>query len=173
MNWEAIGAVGEVLGAATVLITLGYLAVQIRHSNQALQNSALGTTLDFHGNFDRNERYIALLMKSQREEELTPEDRAHMVERFLTIMRELENMWYLRQQGTLSLKQFQQHLDLLRWSMSMPDARLMWVHLAPTFDPAFCSLVESEALAEGAPTSGMVNAFLSLGRRSVDQDPLP
>ena len=168
MNWEAIGAVGEVLGAGAVMITLGYLAVQIRQSTQAMQNSALGATLDFHGNFDRNERYIALLMKSQRKEELTPEDRAHMVERFLTIMRELESIWYQRQQGTLSPEQFQQHLDLLRWATSTPEARLMWVHLAPTFDPAFCSLVESEALAEGAPTSGMVKAFLALDHRSID-----
>ena len=30
MNWEAIGAVGEVLGAAGVIISLLYLAVQIR-----------------------------------------------------------------------------------------------------------------------------------------------
>jgi hypothetical protein len=32
MNWEAIGAIGEVLGALVVVITLGYLAVQIRQN---------------------------------------------------------------------------------------------------------------------------------------------
>jgi len=32
MNWEAIGAVGEILGAAAVVATLIYLAIQIRHS---------------------------------------------------------------------------------------------------------------------------------------------
>ena len=32
MNWEAIGATGEVLGALIVVITLGYLAVQIRQN---------------------------------------------------------------------------------------------------------------------------------------------
>jgi len=32
MNWEAIGAVGEILGAVAVLITLVYLAIQIRQS---------------------------------------------------------------------------------------------------------------------------------------------
>ena len=35
MNWEAIGAVGEVLGATAVVITLGYLAVQVRHAKAA------------------------------------------------------------------------------------------------------------------------------------------
>ena len=35
MNWEAIGAVGELLGAAAVVFTLGYLAVQVRHAKTA------------------------------------------------------------------------------------------------------------------------------------------
>jgi hypothetical protein len=33
MNWEAIGAVGETVGAVAVVVTLIYLAVQIRQSN--------------------------------------------------------------------------------------------------------------------------------------------
>ena len=37
MNWEAIGAVGETIGAIAVLFTVLYLAVQIGHSNKLLQ----------------------------------------------------------------------------------------------------------------------------------------
>ena len=36
MNWEAIAAVGEIVGAAAVLITLIYLAVQIRQNTSAV-----------------------------------------------------------------------------------------------------------------------------------------
>jgi len=32
MNWDAIGAVGELLGSFVVLVTLGYLAIQVRHA---------------------------------------------------------------------------------------------------------------------------------------------
>jgi hypothetical protein len=32
MNWDAIGAVGELLGALVVVVTLGYLAIQIRQN---------------------------------------------------------------------------------------------------------------------------------------------
>jgi hypothetical protein len=32
MNWDAIGAIGEVLGSIAVFITLGYLALQVRHA---------------------------------------------------------------------------------------------------------------------------------------------
>ena len=33
MNWDALGAIAELLGAAGVIITLTYLALQIRRSN--------------------------------------------------------------------------------------------------------------------------------------------
>ena len=45
MNWEAIGAIGEVLGAAAVVATLGYLAVQIRQNSRAVKNSAAQSML--------------------------------------------------------------------------------------------------------------------------------
>jgi hypothetical protein len=38
MNWEAIGAVAEILGAAGVILTLLYLATQIRESRRATQS---------------------------------------------------------------------------------------------------------------------------------------
>ena len=35
MNWDAIGAIGEIIGAIAVVATLGYLATQIRQSRKA------------------------------------------------------------------------------------------------------------------------------------------
>ncbi len=40
MNWEAIGAIGEVGGAIAVVVTLVYLARQIHHSTQATRIAA-------------------------------------------------------------------------------------------------------------------------------------
>ena len=39
MNWDAIGAVGQVLGSVAVFITLAYLAVQTTHGKRDLQRS--------------------------------------------------------------------------------------------------------------------------------------
>ena len=36
MNWEAIGALGEVVGAIAVVLTLAYLAIQVRQNSNAL-----------------------------------------------------------------------------------------------------------------------------------------
>lgn len=45
MNWEAIGAVGEVGGALVVVITLLYLAAQIGEARRQLDQQSLSTTL--------------------------------------------------------------------------------------------------------------------------------
>ena len=39
MNWDAVGAIAEVVGAIGVLITLVYLAVQIRHNSASVDAS--------------------------------------------------------------------------------------------------------------------------------------
>lgn len=40
MNWDAIGAIGEVLGAAAVVISVVYLAVQVRKQTEEAKLSA-------------------------------------------------------------------------------------------------------------------------------------
>jgi len=39
MNWEAIGAIGEGVGAIAVVLTLGYLALQIRQNTRNIQTN--------------------------------------------------------------------------------------------------------------------------------------
>ena len=41
MNWEAIGALGETVGAFAVLLTLVYLAMQIRQNTKSVQAAAV------------------------------------------------------------------------------------------------------------------------------------
>ena len=40
MNWEAIGAVGELVGALAVVLTLGYLAAQVRQNTMGARVAA-------------------------------------------------------------------------------------------------------------------------------------
>lgn len=41
MNWDALGSIGEITGAIGVIVTLIYLAKQIRESNLAARQSAM------------------------------------------------------------------------------------------------------------------------------------
>jgi len=39
MNWDAIGALAEAIGAIAVIVTLVYLAIQLRQNTRAIERS--------------------------------------------------------------------------------------------------------------------------------------
>jgi len=45
MNWDAIGAIGEVVGALAVVLTLAYLAVQIRQNTKSVRSAAIDNSI--------------------------------------------------------------------------------------------------------------------------------
>ena len=87
MEWDAVGAIAELMGAIAVLVTVGYLAVQIRQNTLSSESSGLNYLRDLHLLTEHNEQYNVLVLKSLRKEVLTPEERLLMVERFYTIMK--------------------------------------------------------------------------------------
>ena len=46
MNWEAIGAIGEIFGAAAVVVSLLYLALQMRQNTRQLRRAELNAAMD-------------------------------------------------------------------------------------------------------------------------------
>ena len=93
MNWEAIGAVGEVGGAIAVVATLVYLAAQIRHSSNSTRastqaslmsefNRALGTIL-------AHPHLAEMSAKSRRGEALNPIE----AQQFGAFTNQLVNIW--------------------------------------------------------------------------------
>jgi len=39
VNWDAVGAIGQMLGSVAVFITLAYLSIQVRHARDEVQRS--------------------------------------------------------------------------------------------------------------------------------------
>ncbi len=97
MEWDAVGAIAELMGAIAVLVTVGYLAVQIRQSTRSSESSGLNYLRNVHLLTEHNEQYNVLVLKSLRKEVLTPEERLLMVERFYTIMKGFEVLWLQQQ----------------------------------------------------------------------------
>ncbi len=46
MNWDALGAVGEIVGAVAVVATLVYLSIQIRQNTKSERASALDASIN-------------------------------------------------------------------------------------------------------------------------------
>ena len=76
INWEAAGAIGEIVGAVAVFATLVYLARQMRQSNELLRTQARSIFLQ---NRERalqalyeNDELVESMQKAGENQELTP-----------------------------------------------------------------------------------------------------
>jgi len=51
VNWEAIGAIGEIAGALGVIVTLIYLAIQLRQNTKASHATAVQSSMENSARF--------------------------------------------------------------------------------------------------------------------------
>ena len=51
MNWDAIGAIGEIVGAAAVVATLAYLSIQLRQARRASDSQGTLVTTEMASNW--------------------------------------------------------------------------------------------------------------------------
>jgi hypothetical protein len=51
MNWDALGAMGEIVGAVAVVATLLYLAAQMRHSNRTSKAAVASDLMQKYNDF--------------------------------------------------------------------------------------------------------------------------
>ncbi|MGI9328939.1 MAG: hypothetical protein ACR2PZ_27225 [Pseudomonadales bacterium] len=93
MNWDAIGAIGEVVGAAAVVITLIYLTAQVRQNNRNLEestSSAINQSLaDLNSRISSDEQFAELFLRGRENiATLTPVE----LERFRAFTTDLLNL---------------------------------------------------------------------------------
>ena len=75
MNWEAIGAIGEVAGAAAVVLTLFYLSRQIRLSANVSKISSYHEAISQIVETVKDPEYGRLASKFANKEQISPEDK--------------------------------------------------------------------------------------------------
>ena len=64
MNWDAIGAIGQMLGSIAVFVTLGYLAVQVKHARQEAQRALSQGRGEAHRDLLAQMRILAIQAKA-------------------------------------------------------------------------------------------------------------
>lgn len=74
MNWEAAGAIGEIVAAFAVLVTLVYLAKQIRHSTEVSKVTVYHEGIAQIVQSGLEPDFSSLVIKSQSGEALSPEE---------------------------------------------------------------------------------------------------
>jgi len=104
MNWEAVGAISQIVGTVLVGITLIYLAVQLRQNTSALKSSTflaistlMGSTMEVYAT---HSDLAPLLIKAQAGlDELSPAERARFGFLMMMAFRRVETVVVQRHLG--------------------------------------------------------------------------
>ena len=106
MNWDAIGAVGELIGASAVFISLVYLAVQIKNSKRSDQiiaaSQAASAVDEWIGQIVRDGELHDLYRRGLSEyESLSREEKSRFAMLIMQFLRSTETIWLHRQMDTI------------------------------------------------------------------------
>jgi hypothetical protein len=130
LNWEAISAVGEIVGATAVVVSLIYLAAQIRHNTSVTRSSVRHAlterAMSAAAPLVAYENLTRLLQRSIDGEKLEGYEDLRLNAWVYMLMRNWENIHYQHLTGLLSDTEwgaFQRNLKLL---LQIPACQEYW-----------------------------------------------
>ena len=150
MNWEAIGAIGEAIGAVGVIASLIYLAVQVRASTRASAvESKLASTrmrTDFLNYLIESSDLNNLFTQGRQSiEPLSIEDYYRFSNMALHAFSFLSAGYFQFCKGTLNEDDWNENRAIISFLLRGPGFREWWVKVGKyMFGDNFVSFVESE-----------------------------
>ena len=137
MNWDAIGAVGEILGGLAVVATLFYVARQIRDHTRAVERQShldriqnvAGPMLNSPHNLPRIYAKVKAIDGGMEPLTQTLMETYDLdVEESVTWARYQHQVWFGLEADYLFGGPSQQLATMIRTLISFPDSKLFWHH---------------------------------------------
>jgi hypothetical protein len=152
MNWGAIGAIGEITGAAAVVISLVYLAAQIRIQNRESQLTAKremssGFRVATTKLLDSGLAGIFVAAIDDFDG-LSDEERLKLFVGVTSIFRAWEEAYIQHETGHLDARSWQPMLSYYSFILSSPSAYRVWERRKQHFDAQFRDFVDGLELPE-------------------------
>jgi hypothetical protein len=150
VNWEAIGAIAELLGALGVIISLVYLATQIRQNTQSVRMSS------HHGIADQftqtnlaavhDPQLIDLITRGSLDaESLSDAERARFYAYIMAIFRTYEELFQLDRKGLADNELWEARQRSMRNWLARPGVRTWWsTEWSEAYVDSFRAVVEEE-----------------------------
>ena len=153
MNWDMVSAIGEILGSVAVLVTLIYLAIQMRQNASAIQASTRQAILQEDQNmllYVMNDPDLPML---RFKTELTDKEKIRLGCYMIMFLRMRENNWRQHKNGVLDNATWASYRSSIR-TFASPRV-ISWINhprIGESFDPEFIELVR-EILSSAPPLS--------------------
>ena len=143
MNWEAASAISEIVGSGAVLVTLIYLALQIRQNTVSVQASTRQAMLQEDQLFISRGMDDPELIMLRFKPDLTDEEKIRVNTYLITFFRIRESNWRQYRSGVLDEATWASYRGAFR-SFASKRVRA-WLDsdlITPMFDPEFLAMVK-------------------------------
>ena len=156
MNWDAIGAVGELLGATAVLVTLIYLAVQVRQANSAgKRESFRGYVSELNNRLlepQRDPEFVKLFQQANRDwNSISLGDQAVVSSVYSSYIFACAEEFALREDGNVDPALEYQVDQAVASFLQVPGPATWWEQGCSYFSPSFRNHVDQLLASEDCP----------------------
>jgi hypothetical protein len=153
MNWDAIGAIGELLGAAGVIASLVYLALQIRQNSHVVQSSIIesvtGRSAEQARFFVSDRRLSRVVRHGLTDpDKLDDDDVGEFLLLLMSMLRDTENVYYQYRQGLLPEEAYHSARNVSSVWIKSPLFPEWWASRKVVFHPTFREFVEATLKGE-------------------------
>ena len=162
MNWSKASAIAEILSSIAIVITIGYLALEIEQNAEAtraeVRQEMLASDQQFLELFIVNPQLALMWYR----ENLTEEEKTSLGYLLITHLRMRENNWLQYRSGVLDEASWRSYRRSLIPVLSAPQTRKWWkgFGVERIFDSGFIAevneLIADQPISERAPN---VSAF--------------
>ncbi|MGR8946686.1 MAG: hypothetical protein ACU84Q_01475 [Gammaproteobacteria bacterium] len=146
MNWDAIGAVGEIVGASAVVVSLIYLALQIRQNSRIVAantvQSISASGADAAWRIAENPHLAGLVVKLiERSGSFTREENVQLRAMMRAVFRNFENYYYQYQRGHVEAEIWVGYERTVIDQLSIPEVSKWWNHHHNVFGDHFVKFI--------------------------------
>jgi len=156
MNWDAFGAIGEVVGATAVVVSLIYVSIQLRSGTRALQTTTRDSV------YKQLQEWNLVVMGDPKLgwifqkgstglENLEEEERARYLHVMYSFFKTFENIYLHHLDGVVPLELWEPNLKMLTIYATQPGGRMYWEERKAAYDPRFNAVMEGLGPSPMAP----------------------
>ncbi len=161
MNLEAINALAQLIAAIGVIVSIFYLAVQIRQNTRSQRSvvvdSLTHSLIDLLGPQAQNpDSPRAFSVVIDNWQDATEEDRTRALPFIFATFKVFENAWFQQRQGTLDRQQWEGWDAYIRIYYHRPGVKAWWSMRKVAFARGFQNYLEETKPISGAMSIGEI-----------------
>ena len=169
MNWDAIGAIGEILGALAVVVSVFYLAVQIRQNTKSMKAGAeRELSLAAISNLDLASTQMPILVVKASKDisQLTEDEIAQFGWWTNGTMRFWETAFYQFKEGYISESSWEAIQNQIRMFLQSDGIQKYWTVRKATYRADFREMIDGMDLGDSPAIASdkLVESLLSQKR---------